>query len=39
MIDELDNEVLGLYRNWEEGDTTMTKLGRASCRERVLPTV
>ena len=26
MIDELDNKVLGLYRNWEEGDTTMTKL-------------
>ena len=26
MIDELDNKVLGLYRNWEEGDETMTKL-------------
>jgi len=26
MIDELDNEVLGLYRNWEEGDDAMTKL-------------
>ena len=26
MIDELDSEVLGLYRNWEEGDETMTKL-------------
>jgi hypothetical protein len=26
MIDELDNKVLGLYRNWEEGDATMTKL-------------
>ena len=26
MIDELDNEVVGLYRNWEEGDETMTKL-------------
>ncbi len=26
MIDELDNEVLGLYRNWEEKDETMTKL-------------
>ena len=26
MIDELDNEVLGLYRNWEDGDETMTKL-------------
>lgn len=26
MIDELDAEVLGLYRNWEEGDETMTKL-------------
>jgi hypothetical protein len=26
MIDELDNEVLGLYRNWEESDETMTKL-------------
>ncbi len=26
MIDELDNEVVGLYRNWEESDKTMTKL-------------
>ena len=26
MIDELENEVLGLYRNWEEHDETMTKL-------------
>ena len=26
MIDELDNEVVGLYRNWEETDETMTKL-------------
>lgn len=26
MIDELDSEVVGLYRNWEEGDDTMTKL-------------
>ena len=26
MIDELDNSVVGLYRNWEEGDETMTKL-------------
>lgn len=26
MIDELDNEVVGLYRNWEEQDQTMTKL-------------
>ena len=26
MIDELDNEVIGLYRNWEETDETMTKL-------------
>jgi len=26
MIDELENEVLGLYRNWEESDETMTKL-------------
>lgn len=26
MIDELDQEVVGLYRNWEESDTTMTKL-------------
>ena len=26
MIDLLDNEVLGLYRNWEELDQTMTKL-------------
>ena len=26
MIDELDQEVLGLYRNWEEQEKTMTKL-------------
>ena len=26
MIDENSSEVLGLYRNWEEGDKTMTKL-------------
>jgi len=26
MIDELDNSVVGLYRNWEEGDDTLTKL-------------
>jgi hypothetical protein len=26
MIDSLDREVLGLYRNWEEGDDTFTKL-------------
>jgi hypothetical protein len=26
MIDESDNSVVGLYRNWEEGDETMTKL-------------
>jgi hypothetical protein len=26
MIDELESKVLGLYRNWEEGDSTMTKL-------------
>ena len=26
MIDELDNEVVGLYRNWEESDETRTKL-------------
>ena len=26
MIDELDNEVVGLYRNWEEKDKTRTKL-------------
>jgi hypothetical protein len=26
MIDELDSQVLGLYRNWEEGDDTFTKL-------------
>ena len=26
MIDELESEVVGLYRNWEEGDDTMTKL-------------
>ena len=26
MVDELENEVVGLYRNWEEGDETMSKL-------------
>lgn len=26
MIDELSSEVLGLYRNWEEKDETMTKM-------------
>jgi hypothetical protein len=26
MIDKNENEVLGLYRNWEEGDETFTKL-------------
>ena len=26
MIDELDNQVVGLYRNWEEKDETRTKL-------------
>jgi len=26
MIDQLDRKVVGLYRNWEEGDDTMTKL-------------
>jgi hypothetical protein len=26
MIDELDQEVVGLYRNWEEEDKTMSKL-------------
>lgn len=26
MIDELNREVVGLYRNWEETDKTMTKL-------------
>jgi hypothetical protein len=26
MIDEIDRKVLGLYRNWEEGDETLTKL-------------
>ena len=26
MVDELDNQVVGLYRNWEEQDKTMTKL-------------
>ena len=26
MIDDLSSEVIGLYRNWEEGDETMTKL-------------
>ena len=26
MVDELDNQVVGLYRNWEEVDKTRTKL-------------
>jgi hypothetical protein len=26
MIDEIESEVVGLYRNWEDGDKTMTKL-------------
>jgi hypothetical protein len=26
MVDYLDNKTLGVYRNWEEGDETMTKL-------------
>jgi hypothetical protein len=26
MIDDLSTDVIGLYRNWEEGDETMTKL-------------
>jgi len=26
MIDDLKSEVIGLYRNWEEGDETMAKL-------------
>mgnify|MGYP003332379701 FL=1 len=26
MIDDLSSEVVGLYRNWEEGDETLTKL-------------
>ena len=26
MIDEYDSQVVGLYRNWEEGDETYTKL-------------
>jgi hypothetical protein len=26
MVDELDNQVVGLYRNWEEADDTRTKL-------------
>jgi chaperonin GroES len=26
MIDELESKVIGLYRNWEEGDESMTKL-------------
>lgn len=26
MVDELTSEVVGLYRNWEDGDATMTKL-------------
>jgi hypothetical protein len=26
MVDEQSSQVIGLYRNWEEGDDTMTKL-------------
>lgn len=26
MIDDMDSKVVGLYRNWEDGDETMTKL-------------
>jgi chaperonin GroES len=26
MIDDLENECVGLYRNWEDGDDSMTKL-------------
>lgn len=26
MVDEMNSEVLGLYRNWEEGDKRMSKL-------------
>ena len=26
MVDELESEVVGLYRNWEDGDDTMSKL-------------
>jgi hypothetical protein len=26
MIDELESKILGIYRNWEEGDDTLTKL-------------
>jgi hypothetical protein len=26
MVDELESKVLGLYRNWEEGDASMEKL-------------
>jgi chaperonin GroES len=26
MVDEIDQQVVGLYRNWEEQDETMTKL-------------
>ena len=26
MVDELESEVVGLYRNWEQGDESMTKL-------------
>jgi hypothetical protein len=26
MVDELEAEVVGLYRNWEDGDDSMTKL-------------
>jgi hypothetical protein len=26
MVDDVDSKVVGLYRNWEDGDETMTKL-------------
>lgn len=26
MVDDLESKVVGMYRNWEEGDETMTKL-------------
>jgi hypothetical protein len=26
MVDKLESKIIGLYRNWEEGDETMTKL-------------
>jgi hypothetical protein len=36
MIDELDSKVLGLYRNWEEGDETLDQVG-LDCRVQIHP--